>query len=70
MIITNSQEKKRIVTAPQPSLLFNLNTVNIPSSIISVELKENEEVEWIWTSYPNGQRVITGYNIIEKTKYQ
>jgi hypothetical protein len=66
MIIANTQKKTRIVTAPHQSLLSNFSTVNIPSTVISVELKENEEVEWIWTSYPNGQRVITGYNIIQK----
>ena len=67
MIVSNNQEnQKRIVTAPQQSLLLNSNEVNIPSSVISVELKENEEVEWIWTIYPDGQRVVTGYNIIQK----
>ena len=66
MIITNSQEnKKRIVTAPQ-SNLFLSNTTNIPSTVISVELKENEEVQWLWTIYPDGQKIVTGYNIIKK----
>ena len=66
MIITNSQEEKRIVTAPQQTSILNSTTVNIPSAVISVELKENEDVEWIWTAYPNGQRVVTGYNIIQR----
>ena len=66
MIIANSQENQtRIVTAPQPSLSLNSTTSNIPSAVISVELNENEEVQWIWTTYPNGQRVVTGYNIIQ-----
>ena len=66
MIVSNSQERKRIVTAPQTNLLLNSTTANIPSAVISVELNENEEVEWIYTVYPNGQRVVTGYNIIQK----
>ena len=67
MIIANSQEnQKRIVTAPQANLFLNSNATNIPSTVISVELNENEEVEWIWTTYSNGQRVVTGYNIIQK----
>ena len=67
MIIANSQEnQKRIVTAPQQTSILNSTTVNIPSAVISVELKENEDVEWIWTAYPNGQRVVTGYNIIQR----
>ena len=67
MIIANSQEnQKRIVTAPQTNLFLDSTATNIPSTVISVELNENEEVEWIWTTYPNGLRVVTGYNIIQK----
>ena len=67
MMISNTQEnQKRIVTAPQQSLFSNSTTTTIPSAVISVELNENEEVQWIWTTYPNGQRVVTGYNIIQK----
>ena len=67
MIVSSSQEnQKRIVTAPRESLLLDLTATNIPSTVISVELNENEDVEWIWTTYQNGQRVVTGYNIIQK----
>lgn len=66
MMIANSQEKKRIVPAPQPTMLINSTTVNIPSTVISVELNKNEDVEWIWTTYLNGSRVVTGYNIIQR----
>jgi hypothetical protein len=66
MISNTKENQKRIVTAPQQSLLLNSTTTNIPSAVISVELSENEEVQWIWTTYPNGQRVVTGYNIIQK----
>ena len=66
MIVSNSQERKRIVTAPQTNSFLGSTAINIPSTVISVELNENEEVDWIWTTYANGQRVVTGYNIIQK----
>lgn len=59
--------EKRIVTAPQSNLSLDSNETNIPSGVISVELDENESVEWIWTTYSNGQRVVTGYNIIKNS---
>ena len=65
MIVTHNQENTtRIVTAPQSSLSSYPAATNIPSTVISVELNEDESVEWIWTIYPNGQKVVTGYNII------
>ncbi len=68
MIVANNQENKtRIVTAPQPSLSLGSSATNIPSTVISVELNENESVEWIWTTYSNGQRVVTGYKIIKNS---
>ena len=68
MIVTSSQEnKKRIVTAPRANLSLNSNHINIPSNVMSVELDENESVEWIWTTYPNGQRIVTGYNVIKNS---
>ena len=68
MIVTNNQEnKKRIVTAPRSNLSLDSNRINIPSSVISVELDENESVEWIWTTYSNGQRIVTGNNIIKNS---
>ena len=64
--ISSEENKKRVVTAPQANLLLNSTATHIPSTVISVELNENEEVEWIWTTYPDGQTVVTGYNIIQK----
>lgn len=61
----NQEQKKRIITAPQQSLSLCSTATNIPSTVISVEIAEDESVEWIWTVYPDGQRVVTGYNIIK-----
>jgi hypothetical protein len=35
--------------------------------VISVELDEDEEVEWTWTHTADGESVVTGYTIIERT---
>lgn len=53
-------DQKRVVYAPQPS------KISTPPSVLSVELSNNEEVEWQWTHFPNYQSVITGYKIVSK----
>lgn len=52
--------EKRVVCAPQIACL------STSSSVISVELSNNEEVEWQWTHLPNGQSIVTGYKIVKK----
>jgi hypothetical protein len=52
------------VFAPQPvSAQPGLAPKN---SVISVNVDEDEEVEWTWTSLLNGQRYVSGYTIIKK----
>ena len=53
-------DKKRTIQAPQPHHAVT------PSSVISVELKENEEVEWQWTHFPDRRSAVTGYTITRK----
>ena len=36
------------------------------SPVFSVDLADDEEVRWHWTHYPNGQSVVTGYDIVRK----
>ena len=43
-------EDKRVVYAPQ---LANLSAL---ASVLSVELSNDEEVEWQWTHFPNRQK--------------
>ncbi len=55
----NSQAKqKKVVYAPFPtdSSLF--------TSIYSIEIDEDEEVEWQWLELPDGNRVVINYKII------
>jgi hypothetical protein len=58
----NSQtdEKTRFVQSPV------MDATQSSSSVFNVELKENEDVQWIWTHHPNGQSVVMGYKILNK----
>lgn len=38
-----------------------------PGAVLSVELADDEEVQWQWSHGPDGQRRITGYQIIKAT---
>ncbi|MGR5150042.1 hypothetical protein ACQKP8_26285 [Photobacterium alginatilyticum] len=57
---SDEHEKKQIVFVP------NNSDANVPGSILSVELDEGEEVEWLWTHLENGKSAVTGYTIIKK----
>ena len=35
-----------------------------PPALLSVEVNEGDEVEWIWTHYADGRSVVTGYRIV------
>ncbi len=60
---TNKTEKgkKRTVYAPQAERNSS------PPALISLELDEDEEVEWIWTHTADGKSVVTGYIITKRT---
>lgn len=57
---SQTEEKTRFVQSPVMGIMQS------SSSVFNVEVKENEDVEWIWTHHPNGQSVVTGYRIIDK----
>ncbi|MFB2895248.1 hypothetical protein ACE1CI_20255 [Aerosakkonemataceae cyanobacterium BLCC-F50] len=58
-------QKKRTVFAPQPTLVLSSN---LPANrIISVELNDNEDVEWMWATLPDGTKYVSGYIIVKKT---
>jgi hypothetical protein len=56
-----TDEKRRFVQPPV------MDVREKSSPVFNVERSENEDVEWIWTHYSNGQSVITGYNVIKKS---
>jgi hypothetical protein len=58
------KKEKRMVLAPQAVLV---SSSQLPTSpVISVELCNDEDVEWAWTLLPNGESYVSGYNIIKK----
>lgn len=52
---SGSPPQKRTIQAPQADVL--------PGTAVSVELAEDEEVQWQWSHGPDGQSRITGYQI-------
>ncbi len=34
--------------------------------ILNVQLREDEEVVWIWTTAPDGRPVVAGYEIVKQ----
>ena len=55
-----SQDRKRTVYAPQPSQML------ASAAVISVELGEDEDVEWHWTHSADGRSFVGGYTIVKK----
>jgi hypothetical protein len=55
------KSKKRTVYAPRPERDTK------PPAVISVELDEDEDVEWTWTHAADGKSVVTGYIITRRT---
>ncbi len=57
----NSQiRQKKTVYAPAPTASY------LFSSIYSIEINEDEEVEWQWLELADGNRVVTNYKILSK----
>jgi hypothetical protein len=59
-----SQSGKRTILAPETTFL---PSVQPPANrVVSVDLEEDEEVQWTWTYLPDGQKYVSGYTIIKK----
>lgn len=59
-VLGNLPKKKRTACAPQIGDNYG------PGALISVELDEDEEVQWEWTHFTDGRSYVTGYTIIKK----
>jgi hypothetical protein len=57
--ITHESAKKRTVYPPQAPN-------DLPPLFASVEVAEDETVEWQWTYYADGRRRVTGYTVVRK----
>ncbi len=58
----HSAKDTRIVFAPPPS------DPKIPPSIYYVQVANHLDVRWQWTTFPDGSRVVTNYQLIEKNE--
>ena len=56
------ERRTQTVIAPQPVV----SGPPPPNQVIEVELADDKEVEWTWTTLPGGQRYVSGYTIHEK----
>ena len=56
-------EHPRIVHAPVP--ILTSSTTLPPNRVLSVVLRPEEDVAWIWTSTPDGGSYVSGYTIIK-----
>ena len=56
-----SERQRRTVYAPKTK-----GDAEHPA-VISVELNEDEDVEWTWTHTADGKSVVTGYIITKRT---
>lgn len=55
---------RHTVRAPEPTLPA---TGAVPANrVVSVDVEDGEEVEWTWTSLPDGSRYVSGYTITRK----
>ena len=59
-----ADKQKRTVLAPQPALI---SFSSLPANrVISIELDDDEDVEWMWMSLPNSMKYVCGYTIVKK----
>ena len=62
--INGKSNQKKIVYAPPPS------DSSLFTSIYSIEIDRDREVEWQWLELPDGNRVVTNYKIISQGETQ
>ena len=53
------QSNTRRVPAPQPTLVGPLPQ----NRVVDVEVADDEELEWTWTTLAGGQRYVSGYTL-------
>jgi len=52
-------KNKRTIQAPSSS------DATKPGAFISVDVDLDQDVEWIWTHYPDGRSAVTGYRVVQ-----
>ena len=61
---TKTSKGSRVVTVPQPPVAIQELPANRPMSVL---LKSDEDVEWIWSPLPSGQQFVSGYKIVKRS---
>ena len=61
-MINEFQTRLRTVIAPLPT---PASEILPPNRILSVVLEEDEEVEWVWSTAPDGVSYVSGYAIMK-----
>jgi hypothetical protein len=62
-VISNTRaNRNRIVRAPSPQGPVS------PPAVLTIELDEDEEVQWHWTHFADGRSIVTGYPIIRSVR--
>ncbi len=65
MAKTERTRKTRVVAVPPPQLP---SSGLLPANrVLSVVLQAGEDVEWTWTSLPNGGSYVSGYAIVSRS---
>ena len=52
------EENKRKIFAPVS------DGIMVPGAVISIEVEEDQDVEWIWTHYSDGRNAVTGFRLV------
>ena len=60
LTVSHVPKQKRVVRAPSSLGAFG------PPALISVQLADDEDVQWHWSHFADGRSVVTGYTIVKK----
>ncbi|MEM8546044.1 MAG: hypothetical protein AAGF66_18865 [Cyanobacteria bacterium P01_H01_bin.119] len=45
---------------------MSVSPASLPTNrVLSVELAAGEDVEWVWSSLPDGTRYVSGYTVLQ-----
>ena len=59
------QQRGRTLTAPLPS---PHSARALPDRVLTVTIGDDEDVEWLWTTTPDGISYVNGYNIVKRPR--
>lgn len=60
---TDAQAAKRPRTVTPPPPVVPPGAQFPSSTVVSVQIADGEEVDWTWTTFPDGAQAVTGYTV-------